>query len=141
MGGVIYLVALSLVGIGVGAVLLYGTRGAANEWPARGTNTMQPGFGMVWWRRPWFRRSSSVPTAEEAMGPHYDLLTVDHQLEELNRHHGVHHHPAASGMEEPGALERAGLTDAPDPPPSADHPATHHPPHPHHGHSHHHPEH
>jgi len=112
MAGVIFLAVFTLAALAIGALIVYGTRGEPNEWPAIGTNLDQAGDGMVWWRRRWLGLGSpSVPDAEEAMGPHYDIRTVDHQLEELTRHHQPHPRRAASWMEEPGALDRAGLVD------------------------------
>ena len=114
--GLIALIGLcGLIVLGT-VVILVGTSGRSNSWPALGTNlpAEQSGFGMTWWKRQWIgsRPSVSVPDAEEAMGPHYDILTVDHQLGEMAHHR---RHTAASWMDEPGALEDAGMVDAPVP--------------------------
>jgi hypothetical protein len=109
MGGVIFLAVFILAAVGIAAAVVYGTRSETNQWPALGTSR---GYGMMWWRRRWPNwRNSSVPAAEEAVGPHYDLRTVDHKLEELASRHHTPSRQGRSWMDEPGAFERAGLVD------------------------------
>lgn len=105
-------------GAAIAGVLMYGTSGPRNDWPAVGDNLppQQTGFGMTWWKRRWIgSRNPSIPTPEEAMGPHYDIRTTDHELDEAIHHSHTHggHHRAASWMDEPGAFEYDGLVDAP----------------------------
>jgi hypothetical protein len=118
-GATVALIALVAVGVGVGLLLLYGASGRSNSWPALGTNLKQDGFGMVWWKRTWLgqRGSPSVPEVDEALGPHYDILTVDHELDRAYHHRHAHDQPppASSWMDEPGAMERDGLVDAEEP--------------------------
>ena len=120
-GATVALIAFALVVVGLGAVMLYGVSGRSNDWPALGVNQPRAGFGMTWWKRTWIgqRRSPSVPEVDEALGQHYDILTVDHELDQI---YHQHHHstsdppPETSWMDEPGAMERAGLVDADEPP-------------------------
>ena len=112
--GLVGLIGLGLLIVAVVVTILVGTGGWPNRWPGLGTNaSMQPGFGMTWWKRQWpgSRPSTSVPDAEEALGPHYDIRTLNHRLDE--ELHPRHQHTAASWMDDPGALERGGLVDAP----------------------------
>lgn len=123
MGGLIFLAVLA---IAFSAAIIYGTRAKPNEGPALGTNLGQAGDGMVWWRRRWLGLgNSSVPDAEEAMGPHYDILTVDHELAAMRDRHRRPVHDGGSWMDEPGAFTRAGLVDEgrPDEAIPGDHPS------------------
>ena len=108
MGGVIFLGAFVVAALGIGAAILYGTRGEPNGWPARGDSFF--GNGMDWWQGRWPGRGpgSAVPDTEEAMGPHYDLRTVERRLK-MTIHH--RRRPAASWMDDPDAFKRAGLVD------------------------------
>lgn len=124
--GLVGLIGLCLLIVAVVVTILVGTGGRPNRWPGLGTNaSMQPGFGMTWWKRQWpgSRPSTSVPDAEEALGPHYDIRALNHRLEEESRHRHQHA-AAASWMDEPGALRRGGLVDAP--PEDGPHPAPGH---------------
>ena len=105
-----HMVVVIVVACCIGAMLLglfwYGVRGEQNIDPALGSNMPYPeGFGPIGAGQP-FRSTVVVSDAEEFR------RNADRELTRMLKHPAV---KARSWMEEPGAMEAAGLVDAPVP--------------------------